>query len=455
MSFAGGSHTPFWIANNQYGMSSIKKNNALLRGSVIKRLDESKRFSWGAGVDLALGARYSSVFFVQQLYAEAKYRCLDLMIGAKEMEGFMSDHDLASGNLLYSGNAHPIPQVRAGIFDYADVWGTKGFLGIKGYIAFGKFTENNWVKKWANPDTTYCLNTLYHSKALFLRIGNTKKFPLEYEMGLEMATQFGGDSYTDGVKLAMPHGLKAFLKALIPVKGGEGTPTGEQVNIEGNVLGSWNFSLAWKPRDKDWSVRFYYEHFFEDHSMLWIEFPWKDGLYGLQAKFPKNRFVNEAVYEYLYMKDQSGPAYWDHTPELNIQASGRDNYYNHYIYNGWENWGMCIGNPLIISPIYNPDHRMLFLSTRITAHHFSFKGQPLDELGYKVMLSYTRSWGTYEMPFNRVKSNFNLLAQVKYTPSWARGWEGKLGFGMDAGSLIGRSFGTSITIAKTGLLFGK
>lgn len=450
---AGGQNTPFWLMNNRYGLSSQRRNNAYLRLGAFKDMNRQKRFDWGAGVDLAVAARFSSVFVVQQLYAEVRYRCLDLMIGSKEIPGFISDTDLASGNLLYSGNARPIPQVRAGIFDYADFWGTKGWFAVKGYIAFGKFTDNRWIEYWAAPDSKYALNTLYHSKALFIKGGDARKFPLEFEMGLEMATEFGGESYHNGTVTKMPHGWKNWIKAVIPTKGGESTPSGEQTNVEGNMLGSWNFALSWKPK-ADWSVKLYYQHFFEDHSMLWIQYPWKDGLYGIQAKFPENRWVTEAVYEFLYMKDQSGPVYWDHTPEINEQVSGRDNYYNHYIYNGWQHWGMGIGNPLIISPIYNRDHQMYFKSTRMWGHHLGFRGQPLDELGYKVLVSAQKSWGTYEQPFKEPKTSFNLMAEVSYTPKKFAGWKADLSFGMDAGSLIGNNYGAMLRISKTGWLFG-
>lgn len=36
---------------------------------------------------------------------------------------------------------------------------------------------------------------MYHSKSLMFRLGNKEKLPLEFEFGLFMATQFGGDQY--------------------------------------------------------------------------------------------------------------------------------------------------------------------------------------------------------------------------------------------------------------------
>lgn len=450
--FSGGEHTPFWLVSNRHGLSSVTRNNGYIRLGAFHDMDTTRRFTWGAGVDLAGAARFTSGFIVQQLYGEVRYRSIGAMLGAKEIAPEINDPDLSSGNLLYAGNARPIPQLRIGIFDYADVWGCKGWFAVKGYLAFGKFTDSNWIKDWANHDMKYTLGTLYHSKAIYLRGGNRKKFPLEFELGLEMATQFGGESYSNGKVVKMPHGFKDWLKAVFPVKGDSSTPSGEQTNVQGNMLGTWNFCLSWNPA-ADWSVKAYYEHFFEDHSMMTFDYPWKDGLYGIEAKFPKNRVISGAVYEFLYTKDQSGAVYWDHTPEINEQVSGRDNYYNHYIYNGWQNWGMGICNPFIISPLYNANHYIGFLDTRLYAHHFAFRGEPTDEIGYLVKLSYSRNWGTYGLPFKEVENNYNLLLQVNYKPKKLRGWEGKLAFAADRGALLGRNYGVMINISKTGWLF--
>lgn len=452
--FAAGENTPFWLMNNKYGLSSRVRNNGYVRLGAFHDLDTAKRFSWGAGADLAVAGRFTSRFVVQQLYGEVKYRCLNALAGSKEFTAPINNPELSSGNLLYSTNARPIPQVRIGIFDYADFWGCKGWFAVKGYIAFGKFTDSNWVEHWVAPDTRYATGTLYHSKAIFLRGGNVRKFPLLFELGFEMATQFGGVSHNfprPGQDIKMPDGWKDWVKAFIPLKGGSETPMGEQTNVQGNMLGAWNFALSWNPGD--WMIKAYYQHYFEDHSMMTFDFPWKDGLYGIEARLPRNRWLSEVVYEFLYQKYQSGPVYWDHTPEINEQVSGRDSYYSHYLYNGWEHWGMSIGNPLSISPIYNDNHRMDFLSTRIVAHHLGFKGSPTGSLDYRVLASYTKSWGTYAVPFKDTKSNFNLLLELKWHPARLKGWEGTLGLGMDAGSLLGNSYGAMLKISKTGWLF--
>lgn len=449
--FSTGQETPFWLVSNLQGLSSPKKNNGYLRLSAFHDMDTTRRFTWGAGVDVAVPWNYSSHFVIHQLYGEVKYRCLSAMLGSKEMWGCFNDPKLSSGNLMYAGNSRPIPQLRLGIFDFADIWGTRGWLGIKGYIAFGMFSDSRWQKSWVAPDSKRTEGVLYHSKGLWLRNGNTSKFPLTFEVGIEMATQFGGTSYENGKVIKMPHSLRDWFKAVVPLKGDNTTPDGEQVNVQGNMTGCWNFALSWLPM-ADWSVKAYFEHYFEDHSMLYIDYRWRDGLWGVEATLPANPFVNAVVYEFIHMKDQSGPILNDTNDKVTEQVSGNDNYYNHYIYSGWQHWGMGIGNPLTISPIFNADHQLMFRSNRLIGHHLGFSGQPTTQIGYRVLLSYTRNWGTYRAPLETKMDNFNALAEVTWTPSVKKlkGWQGTFSIAGDSGKLLGNSFGIGIRISKTG-----
>ncbi|MBD5270501.1 MAG: capsule assembly Wzi family protein [Bacteroides sp.] len=449
--FSAGENTPFWLVSNLQGLSSVERNSGYVRLSAFHDMDTTRRFTWGAGVDLAVPWRYSSPFVVQQLYGEVKYRCLQAMLGSKEMWGCYNDPRLSSGNLLYSGNSRPIPQLRLGIFDYADIWGTRGWLGIKGYIAFGMFTDDRWQRSWVAENTKHVDDVLYHSKGLWLRNGNPDKFPLVFEAGIEMATQFGGVSYENGKAIHMPHGLKDWFKAVVPLKGGEDTPDGEQVNVQGNMVGNWNFCLSWLPKE-DWSVKAYFEHFFEDHSMLYIDYRWRDGLWGVEATFPKNPVISAFVYEFLHLKDQSGPLLNDTNDGVPEQVSGNDNYYNHYIYPGWQHWGMGIGNPMVLSPIFNRNNLLYFRSNRVVGHHFGFSGNPTSQLSYRVLISYSRNWGTYNYPLEQEQDNFNALAEVTWTPKKLKGWQGTLSLAGDSGPLMGKSFGVGICISKTGWL---
>ena len=448
--FSGGRNTPFWLVNNLQGLSSVERNNGYFRLSAFHDMDTTRRFTWGAGVDLAVAWRFSSTFIVQQLYGEVKYRCLSAMLGSKEMSGCFNNPRLSSGNLLFSNNSRPIPQLRLGIFDYADIWGLRGWLGIKVYIAFGAFTDSRWQRSWVPEGGKRTDGVLFHSKGLWLRNGNPDKFPLTIECGIEMATQFGGTCYTlDGDVIRMPHSLKDWFKAVVPLKGGSDTPDGEKVNVQGNMVGCWNFCASWTPK-ADWSVKAYFEHYFEDHSQLYIDYRWRDGLWGVEADLPDNPFVSGIVYEYIHMKDQSGPLLNDKNDKVPEQVSGNDNYYNHYLYAGWEHWGMGIGNPMVLSPLFNRNHDIRFRSNRMYGHHVGITGDPVPGLSWRLLVSFSRNWGTYAAPLEREMDNFNALAEVTWKPAALKGWEGTISVAGDSGPLMGKSLGVGIKISKSG-----
>lgn len=453
--FARGAHTPFWLVNNRFGLSSIKKVNGHMRAGFFREDNHSKPFGYSFGADLAVAGGYTSTFIIQQLYGGIRYKCLDLTVGSRETRSQMVNPELSSGDLLFSDNARPIPQARLAIEQYTIVPWTRRWLAVRGYISMGAFTDERFQKSFTQGLHKRTKHVLFHSKGGFLRIGNRDRFPLVVEGGLEMAAQWGGTIiYPDGHTLKMPHSFKDALKIIFPTGSDSSNPelAGEVSNVLGNHTGQWCAALDWHDKAQTWGARAYFEHYFEDHSMMFFDFKWRDMLLGFEIDLPANPIVSSIVYEYLYTKDQAGAVYWDHTPDIPEQVSGRDDYYNHYLYTGWEHWGMGIGNPLVISPIYNTDNTLSFKDNRIMAHHIGWKGSPLPGVDYRVLISYSRSWGTYDQPNSYVKRNLNGLLEVTWHPRRLSGWAGCIGIGADGGSLLGKSAGVMLTISKSGWL---
>lgn len=450
---SSGSHTPFWLVANRQGLSSIDRGYGYFDFGAEKSIDDGKRFSWGAGVELAVPWKFTSDFVIQQLYAELKFRCLSFSVGSRNEDSDLVDQNLSSGELVFSGNARPIPQVKAGIKDYQMLRFSNDWVGIKGYLAYGKFTDSSWQQHWAAPGSRYNKGVMLCSRGLWLKGGNEKKFPLVFKIGLEMATQFEGtvynlDLYDAGkeiIDLKLPGGLSAWMKALVPMAGDENSLQSEQNNVEGNTVGAYDFSLEWIP-DSDWRVKVYMQHMFEDHSMMWIQFPWKDGLWGVDATLPSNRYISKVVAEFLYSKYQSGPVYNDSSVEVPEQVSGVDNYYNHGLYTGWMHWGMGIGNPFSVSPIYNSDHLLKFMATRNISYHVGISGVPMDGLSWRILLSNTRSWGNYINPFPNVRNMWNFLFELKWKPMKFKQLECQCAVAFDRGDLLGDNFGVLLGV---------
>ena len=111
-----------------------------------------------------------------------------------------------------------------------------------------------------------------------------------------------------------------------------------------------------------------------------------------------------------------------------------------------------MGNPFLISPIYNAGHQNMFLHNRVDAWNIGLKGDPTKQVSWKMRMSGINSWGTYDIPTKHVQHDFSMLVQASWHPARLKGWEGTLSVGLDYGNLIGKSAGVGITISKTGFI---
>lgn len=491
-----GDYAPFWFTARQQGVPSLETSNsyaryALFAGAPFK---EGSDWSYNVAADVVVGYNRENTLFPQQLYGEVSWRRLTLSLGCKErfseLKGFAAPcasssfskngvntlfphlyanrfSELSSGGLVYSGNSAPVPQLRLEIPQYVPFPGTKGWLGVKGHIAYGFFADGSFQENFTreNPTARYGKNIFYHSKALFINVGKPSRFPLTFEGGLEMYTQFGGDIYNhkDGKVLSMPSGVKDFFKAFIPMSGGEDTPEYEQTNISGNNVGSWHAALTLHTRVAD--VRVYAEHMFEDFSQLFffeyqsdangdrnlIYYPWRDILVGVSVanKSGVLPFISNFLYEYLSTYDQSGAGYNDPGPFFKEQMDGADNYYNHSIYPGWHNMGMGLGSPLAVSPAYNKNGSLRFRSNRFVAHTVGVNGTlgVNSPFAYRLQYTYSENWGTYLNPLDEKKYTTSLLADVIYAPAAGK-WAGSFAIGYDKSNFIGENLGVMFTITR-------
>lgn len=423
--------------------------------------DSLRKWRIGYGVDAAALVNYDSHVVLQQLYLDAQWKALRLSIGQKERPMELKNQALSSGALSEGINARPVPQVRLELPQFWTIPGTRGWLALKAHISYGAFTDNGWQREHAGSNGRKAANVLYHNKAIFLKIGNTQKFPLTVSGGLEMSAQFGGEAWlvsrraddtTDynETYLEMGHGFRDFFNALI--MGGSDVTDGPYKNVAGNHLGSWNLRLDYA--GKGWRASAYAEHFFEDHSQLFWQYAWKDMLYGVEVSLPSNPFLGTLVYEHLGTKDQSGCIYHDGTAAIPDQISARDNYYNHGIYTGWHHAGFSIGSPLLLSPIYNKDN-IQFNHTRVLAHHLGLSGQPCPEVNWRLLYTHEKSWGNYSGPLlDPQKANY-LLAEVGYSPSRVPGLTVQASYGMNQGELLGNSHGAMLTVGYSGWINSK
>ena len=478
-----GDHAPLWLHSNRYGLSSIEKNSGYLRGGLYRSTRADSLYKWrhGYGVDVAIGANYNSTLIIHQLYYDLDWKHGRLSIGAKERGMELKNNQLSSGSQTLGINSRPIPQVRLELPDYWVVPYTKGWLQFKGHIGYGIMTDKNWQHSFTGGTKQYTDNMLYHSKAGYFRIYNKDyDYPLSFEAGIEMACQFGGTTYNFPGKggpttVYSGKGLSSFFHALIPGGGDNYEKGSVYENTEGNHLGSYLLRLNYDNEYRNWRASLYFERFFEDQSGMfgvdydgygegnswdshvsrkYLLYDFKDMLLGGEFVLKNGSWIRNVVLEYIYTKYQSGPIYHDHNKGVSDHIGGIDDYYNHYVYSGWQHWGEAIGNPLYYSPLYNEDGSISFKNNRFMAFHLGISGQPTNELSYRFLCSWEEGLGTYRKPFTKKRHQLSLLAEATYVPTLPRfrGWSATLGIGFDSGSILGDNFGINLKVSKRGVL---
>lgn len=469
--------TPLWLNANKYGLSSLDKRNGYERVSLIRPMqtDSARRWAIGYGVDVAVAQNYTSTFVVQQAFAEVRWLHGALTIGSKQRPMELKNSLLSSGSQTFGINARPVPQIRLSLPEYWVLPILHNKLRFKGHIAYGKMTDDNWQHEFTGRKSKYADDVMYHSKAGYLMIGNPDAFqPLTLELGLEMASQYGGTSHifdADGRETIIKGkaGLSEMIKALIP--GGSDAPEKGTVyqNMAGNHLGSWLARVNYD--NEDWKISLYADKFFEDQSaMFQVDYDgygkgdewdkWKkrkfllydfsDWLLGIELDLKYNRWIRGIAIEYINSKYQSGPIYHDHSQTNQIHIGGNDNYYNHHIYTGWQHWGQAIGNPLYRSPIYNEDGTIYFADNRFKAFHIGLMGVPSDHFSYRALATYQEGFGTYDKPFTKKQRNISFMVEATY--HFPGDWHAVAAYGMDFGKLLGDNAGFQLTVRKTGIL---
>ena len=460
---------PFWLQANRHGLSSVKNQNGYALVGVFREAETDNDYMWNIGYGAELGVAYgfTSIPVVQQLYGDLHFKQFNLSVGSKERPMELKNNRLSSGSQTLGINARPIPQVRIEVPNWWNIVPRWKWLAVKGHFGYGILTDTWFEDSYLNAGVHHVRWPLFHSKAGYERLGQKERFPVVLEGGLEWATLFGGKaknvSDVPGNNYSMGYGPMNFVKAIYG--GGSDKSDGVYANAAGNTLGSWLLRVTGYVGG--WTLSAYADHFFEDHSQLFLEYGWRDALIGLEVTPPRNPFVSSLVYEYITTKDQSGAVYHDHTETVPDQISAVDNYYNHNAYSGWMHWGQPLGNPLYYTALYSDDGTLSIKGNRFTGHHIGLEGKPTDQWSYRILYTHTKSWGTYAQPFAETRQNNSWLLEVAYQAkestrrnflsyqrerSFWKGWHIAAGLAIDRGQQIGRNTGVQITLSKRGWL---
>ena len=473
--YGSGKFAPFYMASNNHGVITQAKD-VLARATVWKPLEvDSGRFSYSFGVDALAGhgsavaySRYNAdgkiiangqrppAIWLQQLYAAVRYRRVFLSAGMQERGSALLNDTLSSGDMTESANARPIPQVRAGFVDFVNVPFTRGWLQVNGVIAFGRFTDGTWLENHSSRNGFTTTSALYHYKRLYFRIAPQQ--PLSLTIGMQTAAQMGGTKTTWrlGVQTAQtkdPFRLRDLWDMFIP----------GHDRIEyypGNSLGNWDIHLRWRLPRGGHTLHAYWQKPWEDGSGIGFQ-NGMDGLWGLEYTAPKEfGWISGAVFEFMDLTNQSGPIHWD--PVLNpgttltSHTSGGDSYYNNGGFNGWANYGMSIGSPMVPSPIYNTNGYMGFRNNRIRGFHIGINGHIGSDVDWRMLGGWRRGWGTHGSPLNPSQYDTSLMIEASWRPRFLSGLTFHIQGAMDRGTIYGNNLGALVSASYHGnLTFGK
>jgi hypothetical protein len=447
-----GNFTPFWMTNNTYGLVPLKPTNGYVRNDWAWEHLLGKDFGFKAEADFAAASNHSSSIWVQQLYADISYKAIHLTAGSREWYNSILDKELSSGDMLYSPNARPIPEVNINIPTFTVVPFTKEIVKFKADFAAGKSFDNDYILRTKTAEAKYATDILWHHKSLFLRLEDPEeKFPLIFTTGFSHGAQWGG--WTSSIDFGkLPASFGDFARIVMGSSGGLHAIEGDQINALGNHVGTINVKLGYKTQG--FLLSLYKQHFFDDNSGM--EYAnWRDGIWGGEISFNNRRFLRKIVFEFIHTVDQSGPFHfliYDNDRNPKPRGGGNDNYYNHgYFFSGWSYFGRGIGNPLATSPEYNSDRGIGFENNRLKSYHVGANGSIPPEVSYRALFTQMYGWGTMDRPFLKRKSNFSTLIELMYEPQDLRRWSAGFQMAFDKGDLYGDNLGFSIKIAKKGI----
>ena len=465
---------PYYIGSNRGGVVT-QQYSALLRASLERPLQDSARLTWGAGIE-ALGGYASSAGYeryagngrfevrqqhparvwLPQAYAVARYRSIIAVAGQKRKSSPIVNGCLSSGDLVWSGNARPPVGLHGGFMGFQNVPFTRGWLQLTGEFGYYRLWDDKWLENHYNYYNHFITTgTWLHYKSLHLR--TSPRQPVVFTIGAQSACQFGGTAvyYEQGEvdhTVKMDADAKAFFRTFIAGSGGNSA--GDSF-VEGNHLGSWDLALEYT-RPSQWVLRGYAQWLWEDGSGIG-KMNGFDGLWGLEyRRLDGQRLVEGAVIEYLDFTNQSGPIHW--TPNdrpgspITSHSSGADDYYNNYIYNGYQSRGMSLGSPFFKSPLYNQDGYMRYRDNRLRGFHAAVAGCLSASWHYRLMASYRKAWGTPFIPRASGADDFSMALDVCYRPARLRGLDVQVMAAMDHGTLYGNNWGALMGITYRGHL---
>ncbi|MDE6765273.1 MAG: capsule assembly Wzi family protein, partial [Duncaniella sp.] len=291
----------------------------------------------------------------------------------------------------------------------------------------------------------------FNYKRLYFRTRPTERFSVT--VGLQAVAKFGGTAYYYykgelSRIMKFSSGIGTFLKMLLPYEdGGEGFYTG-------NHLGSWDLRARYTLNDGK-QLFAYFSFPWEDGSGIGKLNGW-DGLWGLEYKASETSFINGAVIEYLDFTNQSGPLHFNpgdfEGSTIPDHVSGSDDYYNNLGHNSYAYYGMSMGTPAVMAPIYNTDGYPAYKANAMRGFHVGVEGTVFPGLDYRLKGGYRKGWGSGYVLMPKPMHLAAVMLEANWRPAGIKGLTVNGRVELDRGNMPGNAFGAVVTLRYNGTL---
>lgn len=426
---SNGTIAPFWFHNQHFGTIPAHAFSTLLRASVLgeTKLNSSLQFQYGIDAVVNAANQGTAQAWIQQLYLHARWLIFDLTLGSRENQQLLTDRYLSSGAFMFSPSARPMPRITAGIEEFTSFPLTNHQVKFRGGITHAWFSDN-----------TYVPGIWLHHKYVHIRLAD--QLPVRLQLGLDHMAQWGGKLPDQQPQL---FNLTNFKSIFLARSGGVGSTVYEQNNAMGNHILSEHVRLEIETGNFISSV--YWQNIIEDSPFRLA--PWKmmnreDGLWGLSIGNASLPVFQKLVVERINTTDQSG---YIHDKD-GIIYGGQDSYFTNGTYlNDWAFYRRSIGNPLILSPVYNTDGSYRIRYLRLQAYHIGISGRT-NQWNYRILGTHVKHYDFYLEP---ITTNINWMIELSRT---IKSLELALRIGGDTGTFPGKTTGLQFSFKKSGIL---
>ena len=459
---SSGTYTPYMLTVNRFDVLSPRANTGYMSAGINGDLQFTKHWNVAGGLTAMSSVHSNHKAYLQELYFNATYRKVNFEVGVRQRNTPTLNALLTSGDLIFSGNAKPIPTFHVSTTGFVEVPYLKKWLEAYADFGYGrlfdqKYTEDRFeLFHKSHFGSFFTRDVYFHHKQLYLR--SNSSHPFYVTVGMQHAVYFGGvkTSYDTGEK--KESGKKKikpadFMRVLIPKSDATAGNAGDSF-VYGNHLGIWYLDFNYQRNNH--LLRAYMEKPFEDGSGIAFR-NGLDGLWGFEYASKQTSGiipVKGIVFEYLQTTNQSGPIHWapgdfnsEISQKLPSEATGADNYYNNFFYNGYCYYGLSVGSALLKSPYYNEDNYLNYTDNRVQAWHLGVNGDITAHFGYLLKSSYREGLGTPFVPLPVKNHSFDSLIQV----DWHQGpWQCAAAFAITQGNIYGNTYGFDVKITYHG-----